>query len=521
MGTKRDKRRKRKGHVATGAKKTEEKTVKNLDKQSRRIEQKLKEDEEDIDAILAQIKLDEAKKTEVKIEDDCAAPSPRVHASYTPIQLEPQRVPMTVVFGGEYEDLATGKVLMYNDLYKYNTDKDRWTKISSPNSPPPRSAHQMVAHRGFLYMFGGEFTSPKQDRFHHYRDLWRFDLTANEWDKLPVKGGPVGRSGHRMAVHKDKIVLFGGFTDTGLEKVRYYNDVWVFDLSSLQWSSVGKADGFAPSPRGGSRVTVFEDRFYVYGGYSKVADDEDGDLEHGKVQDDMWILDLKTYKWEKVKKAGMAPSARSGCCWAVHKRRTILFGGVTDNEAKGGETLVSEFFNELYQFNFDSRKWFPVAIRLPKGSKQADSDDSISAMESAGLHKAATLIQSRYRGYVVRKAYKLYKIGGVVSEVLYSPATYGVDLSSVNLPKPKGRINGGMVVLKNTLWLFGGMVEVLDKEISLDDIWCFDLNKYDGWKCVRENSAGEDAFKEERDALGSERDSSGDSSGESESDPEK
>lgn len=78
----------------------------------------------------------------------------------------------------------------------------------------------MVAHKGSLYLFGGEFTSPKQDRFHHYRDFWRFDLSTNEWDKLPVKGGPQGRSGHRMAVHKSKIILFGGFTDTGRDKVR-------------------------------------------------------------------------------------------------------------------------------------------------------------------------------------------------------------------------------------------------------------------------------------------------------------
>lgn len=29
-----------------------------------------------------------------------------------------------------------------------------------------------------------------------------------------------------------------------------------------------------------------------------------------------------------------------------------------------------------------------------------------------------------------------------------------------------------------------------------DDIWSLDLNKLDGWKCVRENTVGEDAFKE-------------------------
>lgn len=45
-----------------------------------------------------------------------------------------------------------------------------------------------------------------------------------------------------------------------------------------------------------------------------------------------------------------------------------------------------------------------------------------------------------FRGYVVQKAYTLYKIGGVVSELLYSPAAYGLDMSVLNAPKPKARI---------------------------------------------------------------------------------
>lgn len=52
-----------------------------------------------------------------------------------------------------------------------------------------------------------------------------------------------------------------------------------------------------------------------------------------------------------------------------------------------------------------------------------------------------------------------------VAQVLYSPAAYGVDLSSQNAPKPRARINANMCVVKNTLWLFGGIVEIGDKEV--------------------------------------------------------
>jgi hypothetical protein len=48
---------------------------------------------------------------------------------------------------------------------------------------------------------------------------------------------------------------------------------------------------------------------------------------------------------------------------------------------------------------------------------------------------------------VVRKAYKLYQLGGVVSEILYSPAAYGLDMSVKNMPKPRARISPQVRVL--------------------------------------------------------------------------
>lgn len=62
-------------------------------------------------------------------------------------------------------------------------------------------------------------------------------------------------------------------------------------------------------------------------------------------------------QWDKVKKAGMAPGPRASFSLVAHKARAFLFGGVSDNEAKGGEDLSSEFHNDLYTFNMDNRRW--------------------------------------------------------------------------------------------------------------------------------------------------------------------
>lgn len=68
------------------------------------------------------------------------------------------------------------------------------------------------------------------------------------------------------------------------------------NLSELTWVSVGEDGDFGPSPRGGSRLVVFENHLYLYGGYSLSTDKIDADMEHGKVHDDLWALDLELYK---------------------------------------------------------------------------------------------------------------------------------------------------------------------------------------------------------------------------------
>jgi hypothetical protein len=55
-----------------------------------------------------------------------------------------------------------------------------------------------------------------------------------------------------------------------------------------------------------------------------------------------------TFKWEKRKKVGYAPSLRSGCTMATWSAKSmgILFGGVTDEDTNE-ETLESVFHNDM------------------------------------------------------------------------------------------------------------------------------------------------------------------------------
>jgi hypothetical protein len=50
--------------------------------------------------------------------------------------------------------------------------------------------------------------------------------------------------------------------------------------------------------------------------------------------------------------------------------------------------------------------------------------------------------------------------------------------------EPLPRINATVIVRSNILYVYGGILEVGDREITLDDCWCFDLRKRDKWECL-------------------------------------
>ena len=51
-----------------------------------------------------------------------------------------------------------------------------------------------------MWVFGGEFASPSESQFHHYKDLWVYHFKSRRWEKIVAKDGPSSRSGHRMVL---------------------------------------------------------------------------------------------------------------------------------------------------------------------------------------------------------------------------------------------------------------------------------------------------------------------------------
>ena len=57
------------------------------------------------------------------------------------------------IFGGNREE--NNEYVSLNDMYYLHTPTLRWTRVSSPLSPEPRTGHQLVATLDRIYLFGG------------------------------------------------------------------------------------------------------------------------------------------------------------------------------------------------------------------------------------------------------------------------------------------------------------------------------------------------------------------------------
>ncbi|GAA6060520.1 hypothetical protein JCM10212_005601 [Sporobolomyces blumeae] len=518
------KAKKEKGDAKAEAKaakkaKAEKKAGKKGNKQAKKSKDSDDMDEDDLIRTLEEYRqawADEHKVTEETIE---GPPSRRANAVLTPSPVSEH----LYLFGGEYYDGQT--VELYADLYRYDPSKNEWRKFTSPSQPGPRSAHQMVATPaggGKIWIFGGEFSAPNQSSFHHYRDLWSFDIATSTWERWDTKLRPSARSGHRMCVWKNYIFLFGGFQDTGV-RTSYLNDLWVWSLTDYRWHQIEMREvDRKPPARSGFSFIPTPDGIVLYGGYTKKYE---GKKVEGIALNDNWLLkipplaedgsmDFTKFKWEKRKNPGYAPNpTRSGCTMAFWAARNmgVLFGGVSDTDPDE-ETLESVFYNELFGYNTAGHgRW--ISLPLKKKKKAGGGNKKKKAKQAAAAAAAAAEAEARRRQEAGEdtedederrerereergsddddmddddddgpKPWELAKIKK--EEEVAQAEEDDPDDPEKSLPGP--RYNAMLAVQRNTLYIYGGILENGDREYTLDDFFTLDLTKLDRYNCLRE-----------------------------------
>lgn len=459
------------------------------------------ENDVDLDAVLAAYAEEQAKFLKVS-ETPSPPPSPRSSGAFL---ASPSNRNELFLFGGEYYDGVSAS--FYNDLFVYQINQGEWHLVTSPNSPLPRSGHAWCrgGNTGGIYLFGGEFSSPKQGTFYHYNDFWFLDPDTREWTRLESKGknkSPPARSGHRMTYWKNYILLFGGFQDTS-QQTKYLQDTWVYDVRENVWHEFKLPPASQrPDARSSFSWLPHESGAVLFGGYSRVkAVVGGGKQQQSKsgpqrnvlkpmIHQDSWFLRLTAppndaipgtapnMRWERRKRPANAVNPpRAGITMAHHKGRGVFFGGVHDVEASE-EGIDSEFFQELFIYNIDRNRMFPLSLRRPKaGNKgranaprvrnrgKADEEEllrNLAALETKGRIDEDQDVEM-----------KLVDDDDSDSEKKEYP---------IKFEFPHARFNALLTTQDDALYIYGGTFERKDIEVTFSDLYSIDLNKLDGVK---------------------------------------
>ncbi|XMA19427.1 hypothetical protein WAI453_012218 [Rhynchosporium graminicola] len=457
----------------------------------------------DLDAVLAEY----AKKQEqfLKVTEAPCEP-PRARASATFIA-SPANENELFLFGGEYFNGALAT--FFNDLYVYQINKDEWHLVTSPNTPLPRSGHAWCrgGNSGGVYMFGGEFSSPKQGTFYHYNDFWRLEPSNREWTRIETKGkSPPARSGHRMSFFKNYIILFGGFQDTS-QQTKYLSDLWIYDTNSFVWHNpVLPLATQKPDARSSFSFLPHESGAVLYGGYSRVKATVTGKQTKGGgqaqrnvlkplVHEDCFFLrivqpaadappnTLPTVRWERRKKPANAPNpSRAGSTMAHHKGRGIAFGGVHDVE-ESEEGIDSEFFNTLFAWNIERNRYFPLSLRKIR-TNQRKLQESRGGRRGRGQANEDELL----RNLAALKTGRSLDFSDAMDiekpAVKDDPDEPQAPAKEVLMEFPHPRFNAQLTVQDDVLYIYGGTYEKGDREFTFDEMYAVDLGKLDGVKQI-------------------------------------
>jgi hypothetical protein len=240
----------------------------------------------------------------------------------------------------------------YNDLWMYDIATNNWTWVGGPSTPndPGSAGTRGVAavgnlpssrefglgwtdSTGHFWLFGGNIPGTGNVGL-TASDLWMYDPASGDWTWVNgaitttadvatvygVKGvasatnTPGARRGSATwADSSGHLWLFGGNVYDSVEQRGNFADLWVYDMTSDQWTWVGGANTLdtagtngalgvaAPSNTPGARGqmgfwTDHSGRFWMFGGSGEGGNASAG----GGWLSDLWMFDPATREWTWV-----------------------------------------------------------------------------------------------------------------------------------------------------------------------------------------------------------------------------
>jgi hypothetical protein len=169
---------------------------------------------------------------------------------------------------------------VFNDLWSYTPSTKAWKKLHpSGHLPPRRSNHTAVWNGHEMLVYGGWRTNTADWGLSVYNDVWGYSPEKNRWEQRTVRIGTAPFRNWHTAVWvigdannpAGFMMVFGGYDPTaypppGMPQLLHdTNDTLGFSLGTGQWTSTVNIGLPLPPPRSGT-AAVWSDRPRLLGG---------------------------------------------------------------------------------------------------------------------------------------------------------------------------------------------------------------------------------------------------------------
>ena len=180
-----------------------------------------------------------------------AEPSPRIRHFSAAV------VDKLYVWGG---DGGLGESVVTSIVHHYDPDSETWNTNTCEGPHPPGIRTGACASAGHhLYTYGG-----LDEGLNVQGTLHLLDTRSRRWKLISSEGGPMKKAGSRMIIYDSKIVLFGGFGESGRT-----NELHTFNLKEGERLHIAMYPLMQFSCVAGVVVTGFHLEFFRWGGSSE------------------------------------------------------------------------------------------------------------------------------------------------------------------------------------------------------------------------------------------------------------
>lgn len=446
-----------------------------------------------------------------------------------------------IVLGGFYE-AARDAPRWFNDVHVMDLRTEQWLDIAPTPSrlsiqPEPRSATNCVVWNDVLVVHGGfskvldkaratpstiaSQTVPAETVV--YSDTWLLHLkpilTGNPptWERYLSSSSssssstkqrlhhhhPTGRSGMGCCLYQDRTMLvYGGVRDTEKQNHQidsiFFNDLFALHLDRKKW--------FPIHTRKNGTVLVVEE---AQGVITTTDDVDDGNHNKNSSTSDTFTKDGSTVVEEELDDAEDSDDdhvqAHGG--WDLDKLRSNMFAFID-----GSGNLVYEKIDEDHDEDGElhndetGRKMPPEDTRNQSNAdddeekEETKEDDDSSSDQSAGdivktnASNPTSTLTMRSPSLRSKPKRSAPSKKGMVQDSAILPSITASSVMAldpitrmpvaVQRSEPLPRIKACTFVNGGLLYVYGGILEVGDREITLDDFWSFDLRRRDAWRCL-------------------------------------